>query len=616
MILINKLFNIPLKKQKIFIIVFIIIFILSILTGTFYLSVTAHINIYDQNDKTLKKNIDCFILFTKDCLAADKTYKIDIDQKLKFFCEINDIDFLQIKNIKNNESIILYNKYNDIKILNIINEEYKKLEIINHKIINDTSNKYRIIYLKFLMKNNIFLVTAIIKKDKIDKLIFKNLINKIIIILLMALLVLPILILELLYLINKEKKIKLNFFIHELTGIPNRNRLNLDVNDAVNPTLFIINIDSFKKINDYYGHECGDYILKEMANRILFLLVSDDYHLYKLESDEYAILLDKEITKDEAEVLAKYFIEAISETPFIFNENEIHITVTIGISLCKNKENKTCSDLLLGADLALKKAMSSLKSFTVFDEEIYLHEEYKNNIEWTKKLINAIKNDAVIPYYQAIKNNKTGKIEKYESLIRIIDNNKIISPGIFLETAKITKFYHKITRIMISKSFDFFKKKKFEFSINLSVLDILDNATNIFIISKIKEYPEIQKRIVFEILESEGIENYLEIKEFIKTLKSYGCKIAIDDFGSGFSNFNHILKLNVDFIKIDASLIKNIDTDTNSFIITKNICNIAKELGIKTIAEYVHAKKIYDLVKKIGVDYSQGYYIGKPADSI
>ncbi len=178
-----------------------------------------------------------------------------------------------------------------------------------------------------------------------------------------------------------------------------------------------------------------------------------------------------------------------------------------------------------------------------------------------------------------------------------------------------SKLYPRITKIMIEKTFAFFENKEYEFSINLSIEDVLNKKTKEFIIQKIESFPRPEK-IVFEILESEKIENYEELKDFIQTIKHCGCKFAIDDFGSGYSNFAHVLELNVDYLKIDASLVKYITTDENSRVITKTIINFASTLGLKTIAEFVEDKDALVMLEKMGIDYIQGYYIGKPQEGL
>ncbi len=144
---------------------------------------------------------------------------------------------------------------------------------------------------------------------------------------------------------------------------------------------------------------------------------------------------------------------------------------------------------------------------------------------------------------------------------------------------------------------------------------MLDPVTSKHIYEKLAEYKG-RIKIAFEILESERIESYDEVGKFINTVKIAGAKISIDDFGSGYSNFEHILRLNVDYIKIDASMIKNIDTDRNSQIIVETIVGFARRLGIETIAEYVHTEEVFNKVKELGVDMSQGYYFSPPIQNV
>lgn len=211
---------------------------------------------------------------------------------------------------------------------------------------------------------------------------------------------------------------------------------------------------------------------------------------------------------------------------------------------------------------------------------------------------------------------KTGEINKYESLMRIIkEDGSIMAPKEFLGIAKNSKLYHDLSRMLIDKTFEIFQYSSYEFSINLSFLDITDKKTTDFILNKL-EKSGIGPWVVFELLESEGIENYSSIMYFIEQVKSYGSKIAIDDFGSGYSNFERLLELKIDYIKIDGSLIKYINKNDDMKIITKTIANFAKELGIQTIAEYVHSQEVFDVIKELDIDFAQGYHLGEPSKNL
>ena len=190
-------------------------------------------------------------------------------------------------------------------------------------------------------------------------------------------------------------------------------------------------------------------------------------------------------------------------------------------------------------------------------------------------------------------------------------NNEIVPPLSFLPIAKKMKLYSHITKEVIHQSCNTFKDRTETFSVNLSIDDIKDANTVQEIINTIIK-TNTASRIVFEILESEGNENYDEVEGFITQIKSLGAKIAIDDFGTGYSNFEHILKLNVDYIKIDGSLIKNIEENKKHQIIVETIVDFAKKMGSKTIAEFVCNENIFSIVKNIDVDFLQGFYIGKP----
>ena len=263
--------------------------------------------------------------------------------------------------------------------------------------------------------------------------------------------------------------------------------------------------------------------------------------------------------------------------------------------------------------MALQICKKNRVDLVVYDENITPHKEYKNNILWSNKIKKAIEEDRVILFFQAIVNNKNLKYEKYEVLIRIKDtDDNIISPFFFLDIAKKTKQYLKLTKIVIDKSFEMFKDKEVEFSINLTNEDISNKEINDYIFKKFDEYPNIAKKLVIELVESESIVDYKIAIEFIKRVKSKGCKIAIDDFGSGYSNFEYLVKLEADYIKIDGSLIKNIVTQKESFAVVSTIVNFAKQMEIKTIAEFVENEEIYKIIKNIGVDFSQGYYFTQP----
>jgi len=381
-----------------------------------------------------------------------------------------------------------------------------------------------------------------------------------------------------------------------------------DIESSETPSIALLDIERFSEINDLYGDSFGDVLIQEVGATIEKLLQDKEIKkLYRLQADVFAILNISLSQTDFIENINE-MIKKIESLTYEVDGEEVMVQLASSISFEKD-------DLFITADMALKSAKKRKTSLIIYNEELNLDALYENNIKWTNKLRNAIKSDNLVPYYQAIVNNKTGKWEKYESLVRMIDEDgKIISPFFFLEIAQRTKYYETLTKTVIKKSFDTFKDSDKEFSINLTIKDIINPNIQHYLCDMLESY-NLDNRLVFEIVESEGIENFDEVIEFIDKVKTHNCKIAIDDFGTGYSNFNYLLKLRADYIKIDGSLIKHLDTDKNAMILVKNIVGFAQELGMMTIAEYVENSTIYEIVKELGIDYSQGYFFSEPLEA-
>lgn len=393
------------------------------------------------------------------------------------------------------------------------------------------------------------------------------------------------------------------FYYDELTKLPNRKKLIEILSNKKNSILMIINIDKFQQINDLYGDKIGNEILVNTA-KIIKENVSNEIELFKLHADEYALYMPLSITKEEVIALANNLTTIIENNTLKINESEVYVNATIGISLGGEY-------LLHNADMALKLAKKKKKKFLIYDVSMNIEHEYEQNLKWSKKIKDALETNKIVPVFQPIVDINTSRIVKYEALMRIIDENgDYIEPIHFLDLAKKNKLYTKLTQVIVEKAFEIFKDKDYQVSINLSVQDILNEEVHMLILELLEKY-KFKDKIVFELIESEGIENFEEVITFINEVKKLGAKIAIDDFGTGYSNFEYIMKLKVDYIKIDASMIKNIDTNKNSQMVTETIIEFAKKLNIKTVAEFIHSKNVYEIVKDLGVDYGQGYYLGK-----
>ena len=326
---------------------------------------------------------------------------------------------------------------------------------------------------------------------------------------------------------------------------------------------------------------------------------------YRIGGDEFAVLIYEPLTRSEIELWLQNKFTQLNKTQITVSGETVKIVMNVGVALNTDK-------LLTHADIALHQAKEKEIPFAIYEKDDKIEELYKKNIAMASTIHKALNENRIICHYQPIVTLDTNETTKYETLVRMVnEDGKIISPIEFLSVAKKTKLYPRITKTVISQACKCFADKDEEFSVNLSIDDINDPLTIHEIIKTIIE-TNTANRIVFEILESEGIESYDSVISFITQVKALGAKIAIDDFGSGYSNFEHILQLNVDYIKIDGSLIKGIASNKRHHIVVETIVEFAKKMGAKTISEFVCDEDVYNVVKSLGVDYSQGYYTGKP----
>jgi len=391
----------------------------------------------------------------------------------------------------------------------------------------------------------------------------------------------------------------------QLTGLRNRDTFKSDLIDGKTYMCIVVNVDNFSDITEFYGGLVGDSVIKEVAHRLENIFIGS--FVYRLQGDEFAILkqLPHKYDSEILQNMVKYKLKSLFENSFCKHDLDILLTATSGISI----GNK---NYLRNANLAFKEAKAKNLSYTVYhDGLLELFANFNSNKEVASDIKQAIKDDQIIPYYQPIIDNKTGKVVKYEALARLVKEECVVSPGAFIDISKKIKYYHKITRAMLKKSFEHFGvNSDIGVSINITIEDIANIRTFNLIIELLSKN-KFNSNITFEIVESERIEDDQLFLRFVDTIKQYGAKISIDDFGTGYSNFVYLSKLEPDYLKIDGSLIRNIH-NTKEFDVVKTIIDFAKMYDIKTVAEFVEDEDILVFVKELGIDYSQGYHFGKP----
>jgi len=408
---------------------------------------------------------------------------------------------------------------------------------------------------------------------------------------------------------TQELEHKLHY--DDLTGLLNRYSFFEDIKGIELPILFMIDINKFKIINEIYGADTGSLVLQKFAKFLLNFTQTRSYKVYRLSSDEFIIWDNaRHIDFEKYEEELALFFKELGQFRVEVNNDSISIEVTIGISTSQN-------DAFESAKIALEYAKLHKKPYAMYSNAIDKRDEEQDALLWKEKIKTAIKTDNIVAVYQGIVNQSTKTI-KYETLMRIRDKEtqELISPFYFLDISIKTGLYSELSSYVIFQALNKIKSAEITLSINFTYSDI----KNTLFIDKVEHFfqknQNLGKLAVFEITEGESIENYSDIKLFIQRFRKYGVSFAIDDFGSGFSNFEYILEIEPDYLKIDGSLVKNIDTDEKALVLVRAIVQFSHELGIKIIAEYVHSKTIFNILKALNVDEFQGFYFHQPKPTI
>ena len=376
--------------------------------------------------------------------------------------------------------------------------------------------------------------------------------------------------------------------------------------------LLYMKLDEFSMVKELFDDSIIEMIENTLVKKISTYLpfAISTPKVFQLRNGTFASILDGELfEKNKNEMLHKIhdMIHTIKKDVINLGEFEYNVSIVASLSYGNDKR-------IENAILGTKKLLNDGGCLLIANDLVQKEEDIiKNNMDTLIMIQKALDNDKILSYFQPIVNNKTAQTVKYESLVRLEDQTgKILSPYFFLDTAKKGRYYTHITQQVLKNSFDALQKIDTEISINLSALDIENMEINRYIIELLKQNKSNASRLVFELLEDESVKNRETIIEFIQKVKAYGVKIAIDDFGSGYSNYERLLEYQPDILKIDGSLIKNIQTDDYSLSIVKSIVTFAKEQNFETVAEFVENENIFNILKALGVNYSQGYYFSIP----
>jgi EAL domain-containing protein (putative c-di-GMP-specific phosphodiesterase class I) len=398
----------------------------------------------------------------------------------------------------------------------------------------------------------------------------------------------------------------------DITHIMNpRRQLKDKLKEHKEALLVIFKIDNYETLLNFYEEEDILQIETLISEKISNLLKDElkEFSFYNLENGELAFFTENFEYRESIKELFENIHKDL--TNIYIKANDIEYQPSLLISFAYGTEN-----LLEDAEDGLKELRSS-DSFIKLSNGLFLEskKEMSKNIQTINMIKTAIENEKIVSYFQPIVDNKTQEVFKYESLVRLIDESgKVVSPFFFLDISKKAELYTKITNIVLENSFKKLLEIKQKISINISPIDIETKRIKERIYELLEEYKDSANRVSFELLEDENIKSFNEVTEFIKVVKSYGVTISIDDFGSGYSNFERLSFYSPDIVKIDGSLIKDIDTNEHSQNLVETIVSFSKKEGLKTVAEFVENESIFNKLKDMGIDYSQGYYFGKPEE--
>lgn len=389
---------------------------------------------------------------------------------------------------------------------------------------------------------------------------------------------------------------------------------------SISSCLLILDIDQFKVINDSVGQVGGDLLLKQITTLIIKNLKNTDV-VGRLGSDEFAIILNQ-CSLDQANDRAYKILTVIKKFRFMYQEKLFDLSACIGI-VELNHEIESYSQALSNADLACAVAKEQGRNrshiYQAMDEMTQKHE---NQMQWVSRINLALQQDHFKIYRQKIEllQGDPAQEDHYEILLRLEDENgEILSPFHFIPAAEHYNLMPKIDRWVVTNTlkkmaaiFAQDPESKLVCSINLSGQSFCEEGFNVFLKEKIKASGVPANRVCLEMTETAAVSNLTQAVQFMEELRAIGCHFSLDDFGSGMSSFTYLKNLPVDYLKIDGYFVKTMLENKVDMAMVKSIHEIGNVMGLKTIAEFVENDAIMAELTKMGINYGQGYGIGKP----
>ena len=407
-----------------------------------------------------------------------------------------------------------------------------------------------------------------------------------------------------------------------LTGLFNRRRLieELDREAARNrrsggnSAVLVVDLDRFKYVNDTLGHAVGDDLIARIGDAISRRF-ADGEIVSRLGGDEFAVLLPI-VDEGEAVAHAKELLAAVREEAVVVSRRSMRVTASVGIALLKNSHRRRGEDLLAAADMAMYRAKQA------GGDRHHLHEptdssEMRTRLTWSERVRDALEHDRFALEVQPILDISNGTIARHELLIRMVEGDELISPSAFLYIAEEFGMIQALDRWVIKRAIELVRAaeatgESLTLEINLSGHSITDDEVLEFIEGKLMTGSIDPSSLIFEVTETAAIRNFGKAQRFASRVSELGSAFALDDFGTGFGSFYYLKHLPFDYLKIDGDFIRELPESATDQLTVQAIVQIARGMGKRTIAEFVQSQDTLDLLRRYGVDFAQGFHIGRP----
>ncbi len=416
----------------------------------------------------------------------------------------------------------------------------------------------------------------------------------------------------LVFLAYKYYKIREELMIDKLTSVYKKQYLEeFFYNHRVdNYHAMLIDIDEFKEINTKFGYEHGDTVLKQFTEILVATLPSKAI-VVRIGGTEFLVISPKEAGGIDEQ--AQNVFEVLKEKKYLIGNEVQHLTVSMS-AMSVPEETMFIQHIERLLDEKLLEVKSRGKNGLGILGITQLNEIRYTNIDYIKE---ALEEERLVCLYQPIYETKTKQIVKYEALVRLIDDEdpkKLITPYYFMDVIKGTSQYIKMSKLVFQNIFTTLRTyEDVEISVNLDS-DDLDNADMMKLITEnLYENRGIANRLTFEILEGNEIKDYGKVMFYLQQLKAFGSKVALDDFGSGYANYGYLIRLEIDILKIDGSIIRELKhSPERTKAVLRSIHELAVTFQYELVAEHVSDEEIYEMLKELDIQYVQGYYLGKP----